>query len=140
MPGLCLLDSSVWVHVLRRLPHPAVQARVQALLQTEIVATSGQIILELLGGTVTKTEYQRLEARLLGLRYLAVTKDDWPAAARLTFALRRAGLTVPVADTLLAAVAIRTGATLVHIDQHFDAIARHTRGALQVESLLSLVR
>lgn len=66
MPGLRLLDSSVWVRVLRRSPHPAVQARVQALLQTEIVATSGQIILELLGGTITETEYQRLETRLLG--------------------------------------------------------------------------
>lgn len=29
---------------------------------------------------------------------------------------------------------------LVHIDEHFDALARHTRGALQVESLLHPVR
>lgn len=89
---------------------------------------------------MSEAEYSRLEANLVGVDYLDATASDWKAAARLTFTLRRVGLTIPAGDVLLTAVAIRTGATLVHMDEHFNAIARHTRGALQVESLLSLVR
>ncbi len=140
MPPIHLLDTSVWIRALRRSPHPAIQARVRALLQTGTVATCGQVILELLGGTTTEAEYSRLEADLDGVDYLDITAHDWRAAARLTFTLRRSGLTIPAGDVLLAAVALRTGATLVHADEHFDAIARHTGGALQVESLLPLIR
>lgn len=136
---LHLLDTSVWIRALRRSPHPAVQAHVHSLLRAGTVATCGQVILELLGGTITEAEYGRLDGDLRGVEYLETLVSDWRAAARLTFTLRRSGLTIPAGDVLLAAIAMRTGATLVHIDEHFDRIAPHTGGALLVENLSYLV-
>ena len=140
MPAVHLLDTSVWIRALRRSGHPAIQAHVRSLLMAGTVATCGQVVLEVLGGAATEVEYTRLEADLAGMHHLDITSSDWVAASHLAFTLRRAGLTMPFADVLLAAVAVRHDAIPVHVDEHFEYIATHTQGALHVHSLLPLVR
>jgi predicted nucleic acid-binding protein len=49
--------------------------------------------------------------------------------------LRGSGVTVPLMDVLIAAVAISSGAVLVHRDRHFDLIAEHA--PLHVESYVA---
>ena len=52
---------------------------------------------------------------------------DYEAAADLSRRCRAAGETVRnLTDCLIAAVAVRSGATLLHRDHDFEVIARHT--------------
>jgi predicted nucleic acid-binding protein len=134
---LYLVDTSAWIFALRRQPREAIRARIDALLSQDAVATCGLVELELLGGCADEAEYARLKARLGGLRRLSTDDADWAAGARLAFSLRRSGVTVPFADALLAALAIRHQAVLLHADRDFDLVAKHS--ALVVESLADAV-
>ncbi len=137
MDSLVLVDSSVWIRALRRNPTAAITQRLGELLAADAVATCGLIELELLGGTSNTTEFDRLRSRLAGLRRLPTEEDDWERAARLAFDLRRSGVIVPFTDVLLAALAKRHSATLLHADRDFDLVARHA--GLVAESLVNIL-
>ncbi len=91
-------------------------------------------MLELLSGTRSEREFRELKEELEALAFLEITPAVWERAFRLGYELRRAGLTLPMVDVLLAALALEHGCLLLHADRHFDALARHH--PLRVESLL----
>jgi hypothetical protein len=91
--------------------------------------------LELLGGTRTENEFQRLKARLDALDTIDCSLSLWEKAYRLAFKLRRKGITVPYTDILIAACALKVGATIVHADAHFDLLQKPA--ALKVESYVN---
>ena len=130
---LFLVDTSVWLEVLPPgRGTPALRERIDGLLSADRVATTGMIRLELLGGTRSQEEWERLRELLYALHPLSVTEGHWEEAAGMGFQLRRQGITVPFTDLLIGAVTMRDGAVLVHRDRHFDLIASHL--PLQVES------
>lgn len=133
-----LVDSSVWIFALRKQFIPAIKERVDSLLKECEIMTNGMIKLELLGGTKSKQEFQRLKNRLDALDTIDINTRLWEEAYSLSFKLRRKGLTVPYTDILTAACAINAKAILVHADAHFDLMAEHTD--LKVESCLHLVK
>lgn len=138
MPGLFLVDTSIWIFALCRGSSPGVLNRLDDLRRRDLVATCGLIKLELLGGTRSDAEFTRLRSRLGGLRQLDLVELDWTDAARLAFDLSRAGITVPLTDALLATLAIRTDLTLLHADNEFDRISQHSR--LRSEDLAPRLR
>ena len=119
-----LLDTSIWLEVLPPgRGSPALRERVDALLSTDLVATTGMVQLELLGGARSQEEWERLRELMSALHSLAVEDEDWVEASHMGFQLRRRGITVPFTDLLISEVTIRSGAVLVHRDRHFDLIA-----------------
>ena len=107
-----------------------------ALLRQHVVATSGMVRLELLGGARDAPEWSELAVVLGGLHQLPVTEETWDEAASIAYELRRVGITVPFTDILIATIAIHADATVLHRDRHFDLIAQHT--PLRVESHVSV--
>lgn len=85
--------------------------------------------MELLAGTRGSGERSKLRARLIALPRLTVRElSDFESAADLYRACRGRGATVrKLIDCLIAAIAIREGATILHNDRVFDLLARHTR-------------
>jgi len=85
--------------------------------------------MELLAGTRNVTERTRLRARLIALPRLTVRGlADFEAAAELYRLCRAHGASVcKLIDCLIAAVAIRDRATVLHNDRDYDVLARHTR-------------
>ena len=132
-----LVDTSVWIFALRRNAPTAVAQRVDEILNLDLVVTCGLIELELLGGTSSVAEFDRLRARLAGLHRFPIDPVDWANAARRAFDLRRSGVTVPFTDALLAALAQRHRATILHADRDFDHIA--SQADLLVESMIDFV-
>ncbi len=84
--------------------------------------------MELLAGARTVGEHRAIRTRLLSFPMLRVHGlDTYERAAMIWRACRVGG--EPVRnhlDCLVAAVAIREDATVLHADRDFDAIARHT--------------
>jgi len=95
-------------------------------------------MMELLAGVRGRHEHANLRARLISLPRLAVRGlSDFEAAAALYRACRGKGATVRrLIDCLIAAVAIRENATVLHNDRDFEVLARHTRLRVEPHRLL----
>lgn len=115
--------------MLRASGHPAHLTLRYHLQHRSPVATTEPIVMELLAGTRSVHERSKLRARLIGLPRLALPGlVDFESAAELYRVCRGRGATVrKLIDCLIAAVAIREHATVLHNDRDFDVLARHTR-------------
>jgi len=131
---LVLIDTSVWILALRKSPAPAVKDEVAHLLAENRVAIAPMIRLELLGGTRSLSEFERLKGRLSALHEIPADEANWELATRLSFDLRQKGKVIPYTDVLIAAAAMEVGCLLLHADRHFDLVAESTD--LNARSLL----
>jgi predicted nucleic acid-binding protein len=131
-----LVDSSAWIELLRASSHPAHLTLKHHLETRSPIATTEVVVMELLAGMSTNRDRARLRERLFELPLLRLRGlPDFETAAELYRTCRRKGATVrKLIDCLIAAVAIRERATLLHNDRDFDAIRRYTR--LRVEPYL----
>jgi predicted nucleic acid-binding protein len=128
-----LVDTSAWIELLRASGHPAHVTLRHHLARRSPIATTEPVIMELLAGAKNQREHSRMRARLLALPQLTVRGlTDFEAAAELYRACRTKGATVRrLMDCLIAAVAIRENASILHNDHDFEILARYTR--LQAE-------
>jgi predicted nucleic acid-binding protein len=123
-----LADTSAWVEYLRATGSP-VHLRLRQLIADEgHLVTTEVVTMELLAGETAPEGVTRLR-RLLG-RFEVLPVEglaDYEAAAELYRRCQAGGETVRnLTDCLIAAVAIRHGATLLHRNHDFEVIARHT--------------
>ena len=139
---MILVDTSAWIELLRTTGHPAHVTLRHHLERGAPIAISEPIIMELLAGVAVAAERSRLRARLLALQHLPVRGlADFEAAADLYRVCRSRGATVrKLIDCLIAAVAIRERATVLHNDRDFDVLARHTRLRIERYRTLRSVR
>jgi len=125
-----LVDTSAWIEFLRGTGSPACE-RVDHQLGGDI-ATCHPVRMEVLAGARHETHLAELRGLLARASVIPTEATDFEEAAALFRACRRQGETVrKLFDCLIAAQAIRAGATLLHTDVDFDVLARHT--PLQVE-------
>lgn len=121
-----LIDSSAWVEFLRRTGSRAnIEVRELVRRRPGDVVITEPIIMELLAGATSDRAFDQIDKLSRGLRLLPVDASvDYRDAAVVYRAVRRGGNTVrKTMDCLIAVVAARTGATLVHRDRDFDVLA-----------------
>jgi len=135
---MVLVDTSAWIFALKKNPFLPLKNRIDLLLREDLVVSFGMIRLELLGGTKTKKEFDRLKSRLEAFYEISTDAILWGVASQLAFKLHRKSLTIPYTDILIACAALESKAVLFHADAHFDLLAKHTE--LKVESFLSLAQ
>jgi predicted nucleic acid-binding protein len=126
---MILVDSSAWIELLRGTGHAAHRTLKHHLAAGSPLATTEVVVMELLAGTRSDRDRDRLRQRLLALPLLRLRgMPDFERAAELYRRCRDRGETVrKLIDCLIAAVAIRERATLLHADRDFDVLIRHTR-------------
>lgn len=122
-----LVDTSAWIISFRRLGYPELKEFLRHCISSGYAATCPVVILELLQGCRTEAERDSLKIRLESLDVLPVTEATWERVYELGFSLGREGLTLPTADLLIAAVALEHHAIVLHQDQHYAMIGRHSR-------------
>jgi predicted nucleic acid-binding protein len=135
--SLVLIDTSVWILALRKSPLASVKDEVEHLLVENKVAITPMIRMELLGGTKSLNEFNRLKSRLDALHRIPASEANWELATQLSFKLRQQGKVIPYTDILIGAAAITTDCLLLHADRHFDLMAEDT--VLNVRSLVSII-
>ena len=122
---MILCDTSAWVDHLRDRRTRAA-ARVDALLASDDLVVTDVVVLELLAGARDDGQLRALERMMASFRRMSCESRDHDEAAAIYRACRRRGATPrSLLDCLIAAVAIRTGAAVLHHDRDFDVIARH---------------
>ncbi|MBU0608695.1 MAG: PIN domain-containing protein [Armatimonadetes bacterium] len=123
-----VIDTSVWSRALRRQTHGMEESRAAALIRrlvvdNEEIATPGIVLQELLSGLRVEQEFERLSRALDPFDVVLATKEHHLLAARLFNICKAHGLNVSPTDVLIAATAIRCGATLVTSDGDFRRMA-----------------
>ncbi|WP_291322844.1 PIN domain-containing protein [Desulfonatronospira sp.] len=119
---LVLVDTTVWVHYLRG-GNPEVKDRIVPLILENRLATADIIIMELLRGVNSEKNFQILHDDLVALPRLVMDAATWKLAWKSGYQLRKAGVNVPLADTLIAVIAVQYGCVLLHSDQHFSMLS-----------------
>ena len=117
-----LADTSAWNR------STATRDRWAELLRADRLAICAPIRLELLYSARSRSEYASLRDDLAALPELPLDAHAIALAERAQVALAATSQHrgPKVVDLLVAAVAEASGATLLHYDHHFDAIARVT--------------
>lgn len=127
---MILVDSSAWIEFLRATGSPT-HVAVRETLGDGQLAVTEPVIMEVLAGARDDDHAAQLESLLGRARLVPTLAADYLDAARVYRRCRQQGETVRrTVDCLIAAVAIRSGATLLHHDRDFDVISRHSPLAL----------
>lgn len=115
------VDTSSWIEYLRDAESEAGN-QVEERVLTGDAAWCEVTAVELWHGVRGAREKRDLAELEQEVTLFPVDADAWQKARRLAVAGRQAGITVPVADLIMAATAARHGLDLEHCDRHFEAI------------------
>lgn len=132
-----LVDSSAWIEYFRKTGSRA-DLEVTKLVERESpnAGVTEPVIMELLAGARGSENFKRIERLTSAMPLLRIYPEgDFTEAGALLAYLRAQGVTIRSRmDCLIAAIAWRLNATVVHVDRDFDAIA--SRYPIQVMSLV----
>ena len=127
---MILIDTSAWIEYFRATGSiAAVEVRRLVSEETAEIAMCEPIAMEILCGATNDTQYATLERLVDGLPSLIVdnTLDFEPAPASIVPHATAEGETIrSINDCVIAAIAIRHDARIIHCDRDFDVIARIT--------------
>ena len=122
---MILIDSSAWIEFLRNTGSPVCE-RVDQLLGRRL-ASCDAVRMEVLAGAHDERHLASLRGLFARTSVLATEAADYDEAAMLYRSCRRSGETVrKMTDCLIAAVAIRHRADVLHADKDFDVLGRHS--------------
>lgn len=130
---MILVDTSAWIEFLRD-TGSAVCTAVDGLLDSDL-AICDAVSMEVLAGARNEHHLIQLRRLLARATMLPTTPADYEAAASMYRSCRARGETVrKLIDCLIAAVAVRAGAEVLHTDSDFVVLARHTKLRLHPQS------
>ncbi len=99
-----------------------IPAVIPNIIDNTLSALVGVALAELLQGCRTPSERTTLSESLLALRYFEVTQTTWLRTGDLSAQLLRKGVTLPLSDLLIAALAIEHDCRVYSLDAHFKKI------------------
>ena len=123
---MILIDASAFIEFLNRTGSREDTLIEQLILNNEDIVLADVTLTEILQGIKTDREYREVKASLLTFPILTLKNpESYIAAADLFRKCRKRGLTIrSTVDLLIAQIALEYGATLLHNDRDFEAIAQ----------------
>jgi predicted nucleic acid-binding protein len=124
---MVLVDTSVWIHALRPRGNAKIQAQLRPLVVGGETAVTEWILLELMTGLSRSELGKDLLERFSPVPCISFQQDWWVKAWDLATGLRKRGVSPSAADCLIATVAMESSMALIHCDEDFEAIRRHSK-------------
>ncbi|MBI2861187.1 MAG: PIN domain-containing protein [Chloroflexi bacterium] len=116
-----IVDTSAWVQYFR-VPDSSDGDEVERLISDGEVVMVGVVYTELLQGARSEEEFITVEEKLDALPFLEAGKETWRQAGRLLQYLRRQGQIIPLADALIAVLALEGNHQVFTMDNHFQRV------------------
>ncbi len=123
-----LVDTSVWSLAFRRdveAVEPEVKRLKDALLDSEVIVTTGLILQELLQGFSGPKAHAQIVQHFAALPLIQPDRTDYIQAAALRNTCRKAGVQMGTIAALLAQLCIRHELTMLTTDRDFSHAAKH---------------
>lgn len=118
---MVVADTSVWIPFFNH-PGSVEKRELDALIDADRLVLVGVVLAELIQGCRTASEAETTASRLTGLRFVETTFSTWRRAGEVSFALRRKGLTLPLSDLVVAALALEHHLEVYTLDPHFEQV------------------
>lgn len=118
-----LIDTSAWIEAMRPKGEELLRQRVQSVVREGRARFCDLVRLELWNGIGGDAERRWLTSLEELVETVPTDARVWGEARRLAEQTRRAGLTLPATDLLIAACARAHDLELLHRDGHFDRLA-----------------
>ena len=118
-----LIDTSVWVALLRQNSNLEMRERVANLIESGTAAWCPIVRAELLYGARRANERKRLNELASLLVELPMDDKVWGKAYQMIDASRGDGISVPISDILVFACARHHRAKILSDDKHFEMLA-----------------
>ena len=115
-----LVDTSVWIEFFRK--HEPWHEVVRELIDAEQVCCVGLVLAELMQGAKSEKELAVLADFPQTFPFLPESVELWAKAGRLSFTLRRKGVTIGLGDCFLAEAAKAAGVRIATLDAHFNLL------------------
>jgi tRNA(fMet)-specific endonuclease VapC len=116
-----LVDTSIWIEFFNK-DHSGPGDTLEQLLLEGRVLTTGIVLTELLQGAKVEGEFEAIKETLSALPFLEPSLATWIEAGRISFLLRRKGITIPTTDLILGSLALENHCTVFTLDPHFKKI------------------
>jgi predicted nucleic acid-binding protein len=122
--SLVLIDTSIWIEVLRQSPATEIHGKVESLLMEKRAAWCGMIELELWSGVRDAKERKALSNLGSLVRSLDTNASVWRLACQYAAQGRSAGVTAPATDYLVFACSQFYKTELLHRDKHLERLTK----------------
>lgn len=119
---MILIDTSAWIEYYKPSQENAVRNAVSDAIQNDEAATNAIVYVETVGFAKDDRERRLLQEDFSTCHFFDIPEEVSELAAEICFTLRRQGKTIPATDAVIAATALKHGATVLHQDKHFDEI------------------
>ena len=116
-----LVDTSIWIEYFNK-PDSRAGESLENLLKAGRVFCAGAVLTELLQGAKIEREFKLILESVTALPFLETKLTTWIDAGRISFSLRKKGVTIPVTDIILASLALESHCLIFTLDPHFKKI------------------
>ena len=97
---------------------------IEQTFENEEIILCGVVRAELLQGAVSVKNFNQISEELDSFQGVNLEAGDWGRLGEILYLLRTNGLTVPLADAIIAAVAIKYGIPVWTNDKHFGLMSK----------------
>jgi len=121
-----LVDSTIWIEFFKG-NNKAVIDFVLPLIDKDKIYFNGIILSELLIGANNEKEFALIKNNFSGFKLLETHNTIFEKASEIGFRLRRAGITIPLTDLIIAAHCIHHDLTIITSDPHFKLVNKQIK-------------
>lgn len=118
-----LIDTSVWIAYFKDSPQQITE-KVDEVLTHSNVYVPKVVIAELIQGAKTEKEIGIIEEFVNAFTVIDQTADTWLKAGRLSFSMKKKGITVHIIDCYIAILANEHDCSIFSLDEHFKSIQK----------------
>ena len=118
-----LIDTSVWIAYFKNTDERLAD-KVDDILGSSEVCVPRVVIAELVQGAKTGKEIAVIEEFVEAFRIVDQTDSTWLKAGKLSFSMKRKGITVHLIDCYIAVIARENNCRIFSLDEHFREIRR----------------
>lgn len=121
MPNRLFPDTCAWIDFFKARQSSMAEQLEEVLVHGEVV-TCGVVLFELIQGIKSAREESLVLNAFQALPHAEMNGKLWIKAGRLSSALRKKGVTLPLSDIIITTLALEHKCPILTIDRHFDAI------------------
>lgn len=118
-----LIDTSVWIDYFKGNDTP-LQYRVDKALTHSHIYIPKVVLAELIQGAKSEKEIAVIEDFIEAFHIIDQKEDTWMKAGRLSFSMKRKGITIHIIDCYIAVIASENGCGIFSLDEHFKNIKK----------------
>ena len=124
MSGRVLIDTSVWIAYFQSNAPVGILEKVDELLSDGDIYVPKIVLAELIQGAHSEKDLEVIRAFVEAFTIISESTDTWLEAGRLSFALKKKGKTINLADCYIAILAKEHKCSILTLDKHFKEIQK----------------